>query len=255
MKSYEEINARIECGKAVVLTAEEIIDYVDRKGLEAAAARGGRGHHRHVRAHVLLRLLPELRAQPAAHAHHRGLARRGAGLLRGGGGGRLPGRHGAAPGRPGQHLLPGGVPLRRRARDREAGGRPEPAAARPVLRHRRLPAAGGAHLFHDPGPEPGHHGQPAQLLPELQRGRQRLRPPDPHLPGPAQAEAGQPELLLGRAAVAAAQRPAVPDHRRSAPGSGWPARRATCTPRARSTAPPASAGPTTCPPRAPAPWP
>jgi hypothetical protein len=37
MKSYEDINSRIESGKAVVLTAEEIIDYVDRKGLEAAA--------------------------------------------------------------------------------------------------------------------------------------------------------------------------------------------------------------------------
>ena len=37
MKSYEEINARIESGKAVVLTADEIIEYVDRKGLEAAA--------------------------------------------------------------------------------------------------------------------------------------------------------------------------------------------------------------------------
>ncbi len=37
MKTYEEINSRIESRKAVVLTAEEIIDYVDRKGLEAAA--------------------------------------------------------------------------------------------------------------------------------------------------------------------------------------------------------------------------
>ena len=37
IKSYEQINAKIESGKAVVLTAEEIIDYVDRKGLEAAA--------------------------------------------------------------------------------------------------------------------------------------------------------------------------------------------------------------------------
>jgi len=37
MKTYEEINARIESGKAVVLTADEIIEYVDRKGLEAAA--------------------------------------------------------------------------------------------------------------------------------------------------------------------------------------------------------------------------
>jgi len=37
MKTYEEINAKIEAKKAVVLTAEEIIDYVDRKGLEEAA--------------------------------------------------------------------------------------------------------------------------------------------------------------------------------------------------------------------------
>jgi uncharacterized protein (DUF39 family) len=37
LKSYEQINARIEAGKAVVLTADEIIGYVERKGLEAAA--------------------------------------------------------------------------------------------------------------------------------------------------------------------------------------------------------------------------
>jgi len=37
MKTYAEINAKIESGKAVVLNAEEIISYVDRKGLAAAA--------------------------------------------------------------------------------------------------------------------------------------------------------------------------------------------------------------------------
>jgi uncharacterized protein (DUF39 family) len=37
MKSYEEINAKIESKKAVVLTAEEVIDYVERKGLKEAA--------------------------------------------------------------------------------------------------------------------------------------------------------------------------------------------------------------------------
>ncbi|MFC1636149.1 homocysteine biosynthesis protein [Planctomycetota bacterium] len=37
MKTYEQINNRIESGKAVVLTADEIIDYVDKKGLTAAA--------------------------------------------------------------------------------------------------------------------------------------------------------------------------------------------------------------------------
>jgi uncharacterized protein (DUF39 family) len=36
MRSYEEINRKIESKKAVVLTAEEIIDYVDQKGLEQA---------------------------------------------------------------------------------------------------------------------------------------------------------------------------------------------------------------------------
>jgi uncharacterized protein (DUF39 family) len=37
VKSYEQINEKIESGKAVVLTAEQIIDYVERKGLEEAA--------------------------------------------------------------------------------------------------------------------------------------------------------------------------------------------------------------------------
>jgi len=37
MKTYDQINAKIESKQAVVLTADEIMDYVDRKGLEAAA--------------------------------------------------------------------------------------------------------------------------------------------------------------------------------------------------------------------------
>jgi uncharacterized protein (DUF39 family) len=37
MKSYDEINKKIESKKAFVLTAEEVIDYVDTKGLDAAA--------------------------------------------------------------------------------------------------------------------------------------------------------------------------------------------------------------------------
>lgn len=37
MKTYEQINKRIESGKAVVLTADEIMDYVDKKGLKSAA--------------------------------------------------------------------------------------------------------------------------------------------------------------------------------------------------------------------------
>ncbi len=36
-KTYQSINDKIAAGKAVVLTAEEVIAYVDRKGLEAAA--------------------------------------------------------------------------------------------------------------------------------------------------------------------------------------------------------------------------
>jgi len=37
MKTYEQINDRIASGQAVVLSADEIADYVDKKGLEAAA--------------------------------------------------------------------------------------------------------------------------------------------------------------------------------------------------------------------------
>jgi uncharacterized protein (DUF39 family) len=37
LKTCEEINDRITAGKAVVLTADEVIDYVERKGLESAA--------------------------------------------------------------------------------------------------------------------------------------------------------------------------------------------------------------------------
>jgi len=37
MKTYAEINEKIASGKAVVLTAEEVIDYVDKKGISAAA--------------------------------------------------------------------------------------------------------------------------------------------------------------------------------------------------------------------------
>ena len=37
MKTYEQINNRIASGKAVVLTADEIIGYVEKKGLAAAA--------------------------------------------------------------------------------------------------------------------------------------------------------------------------------------------------------------------------
>ena len=37
IKSITEINQKIEAGKAVVMTADEIIDYAERKGIDAAA--------------------------------------------------------------------------------------------------------------------------------------------------------------------------------------------------------------------------
>ncbi|RPJ05326.1 MAG: hypothetical protein EHM28_12345 [Spirochaetaceae bacterium] len=37
MKTYDEINEKIKSRKAVVMTAEEVISYVDKKGLDAAA--------------------------------------------------------------------------------------------------------------------------------------------------------------------------------------------------------------------------
>lgn len=37
MKTYQQINDKITSGKAIVLTADEIMDYVDKKGLSAAA--------------------------------------------------------------------------------------------------------------------------------------------------------------------------------------------------------------------------
>ncbi len=37
MKTIDQINEKISSGKALVLTAEEVIDYVDKKGLEKAA--------------------------------------------------------------------------------------------------------------------------------------------------------------------------------------------------------------------------
>lgn len=36
MKTYDDINRKIESGRAVVVTADEIMEYVDRKGVEAA---------------------------------------------------------------------------------------------------------------------------------------------------------------------------------------------------------------------------
>ena len=49
MKTYEQINDRIASGKAVVLTADEIMDYVI-KGPDRRRRKSRRRHHRHLRA-------------------------------------------------------------------------------------------------------------------------------------------------------------------------------------------------------------
>ena len=148
---------------------------------------GGRGHDRHLRADVLVGLLPELRALQAQDPHVRGLGRGCPGLRGHRGGGRLPRRDPTAPRRPGQHVPSRRVPLRRRPRHRGPRRGQNAPALRPVLRDGRLPAPRDPHVLHDPRPQPGHHGQPAQLLPELQRGDQRLGSDDLHVPGHAGA--------------------------------------------------------------------
>ena len=45
---------RLKAGKAVVVTAEEIIDIAREKGISQAAREVDVGYHRHVRADVLL---------------------------------------------------------------------------------------------------------------------------------------------------------------------------------------------------------
>jgi len=37
LRSYQEINEKIKKGKAVVVTAEEVIELVDKKGIEKTA--------------------------------------------------------------------------------------------------------------------------------------------------------------------------------------------------------------------------
>ena len=41
LMTIAEINAKIESGQAVVLTADEVMDYVDRKGLASAGSNAG----------------------------------------------------------------------------------------------------------------------------------------------------------------------------------------------------------------------
>ena len=82
----------------MVLTAEEIIGYVERKGLAAAAREVDVVTTATFGADVLLGLLPELRPREAAHPDDRGVDRRRGGLLRHRGRGRVPGRHAAAAG-------------------------------------------------------------------------------------------------------------------------------------------------------------
>ena len=204
MKTYEQINDRIESGKAVVLTADEIMDYVDKKGVAAAAkevdvvttATFGPmcssgcflnfGHSK-----------PRIRMSEAWVEDvlvYAGVAAVDVYL------GATQLRHA----RPGEHVLSGRVPLRRRPRHRGPRRRQDAPALCPLLRDGRVPAPRDPHVLHDPGPQPGDHGQPAELLPELQRGDQRFGPDDLHVPGHPGAPAQERDLLLRGPVVAAA---------------------------------------------------
>ena len=61
-KTIKEINEKIKQGKAVVVTAEEMIDIVERHGDVGAARRSRCGDDGNFQPHVFLRRLPELRS-------------------------------------------------------------------------------------------------------------------------------------------------------------------------------------------------
>ena len=56
-KTYAEINRKIKEGKAVVVTAEEIIDIVEKDGLKKTAERIDVVDHRDIRPDVFKRRL------------------------------------------------------------------------------------------------------------------------------------------------------------------------------------------------------
>ena len=53
-KTIEEINAKIRSGKAVVFTAEEIIEVVKDVGIKKSGSGSGCGNHRDLQPHVFL---------------------------------------------------------------------------------------------------------------------------------------------------------------------------------------------------------
>jgi len=56
-KTYEEINEKIRQGQVVVVTAEEMIDIVDRHGEERGSTKGGYRHNGDIQSHVFFRRL------------------------------------------------------------------------------------------------------------------------------------------------------------------------------------------------------
>ena len=78
-RTYEEINHKIRSGKAVILTAEEVLDLIAGEG-SRGGEEGRRGYHGHFRAHVLLRSLPEFWTSEAADQDERSIFKWGAGL-------------------------------------------------------------------------------------------------------------------------------------------------------------------------------
>jgi hypothetical protein len=73
-RTYAEINEKIKSGKAVVLTAEEVLSLVEEKGVSGAAPAGGRGYHGNVQRYVLLRRLPELWTPQTPHQNAKSVA-------------------------------------------------------------------------------------------------------------------------------------------------------------------------------------
>ena len=172
MKTYEQINDRIESGKAVVLTADEIADYVDKKGLTAAAkevdvvttatfgpmcSSGCFLNFGHSKPKIRM---PEAWIQDVLV--YTGIAAVDVYL------GATQIRHGdpANMYHPAEFRYGGGHVIE----DLIAGKSLQlvTAAIRSLLRHRLLSTAGNPNIFHDQRLESGHHGQSAKLLSKLQ---------------------------------------------------------------------------------------
>jgi hypothetical protein len=95
------------------------------------------------------------------------------------------------------------------------------------LRDRLLPQPARSRKDHTERNAQRHLVQPAQRVPELQRGGQFDQENDPHLHGHPQAQNGQCQLLQRRRAQPAVQRPVLPNDRIWAPAFFWAAGWAT----------------------------